>query len=755
MTTVLLATPHYSPSVGGVEQYIANLARLLVSRHGMRVVVATTGDPGGRISRLVGDDGVVVYRLPVLGRISKTPLGLGWVRSIRRIIREERVDLVNGHGPVPVFADAARLAAGDRPFVLTYHAGRIRKGRPLPDATCKLYERFVLAATANRAREIICASEYVTSEFPDLFAGRGTTVEPGVDLELFHPAPQVADARIVFAASLARTAAYKALPDLLHAVAGLTATVPDVHLEVVGGGDGEPAYRRLAAELGIAGRVTFAGHLPAAELAAAYRRSRVLALPTHFDNFPTVIVEAMATGRPIVTSRVGAIPSLVADGERGLLHESGDVAALTAALRTVLTDDALARRLGDAGARFVAGRLSWQGQADKTVEVYRRALNRTAPTTVAIVASYYPPKIGGVENYARQVAQAVAAAPGFRGVVLTTNPAGRRTVVERDGEVPVVRLGAWFRLSNTPVSPLWPVQLRRWLRRLRVDVINAHAPVPGLPDLALCVAGRRPTVFTYHAGTMHKGAVPADWLIDPYERFVLPRLFAAADVVVPVSRASLAAAQAGAVLIPPGVDLVRFTPGAAPSRRRRTLLYAGRVDRTSAWKGLDVLLRALTLIPDARLRVVGGGDALDDHRRLAARYGVGDRVDFAGELRGTHLVTAMQEAAVLVLPSLTAAECAGTVLTEAMACGTPVVASAVGGLPYVVAHEKTGLLARSGDHEELAAACRRLLTDTALADSIGAAGRADVVQRYDWNTLTDRYLALYAELTGSRSTAMR
>jgi glycosyltransferase involved in cell wall biosynthesis len=380
MSAILMATPHYPPRTGGVEQYVANLARLLVSRHGMRVVVVTTGDAVGGRNRLAGDDGVIVHRLPVLGHVSNTPLGLGWARALRRIIREERIDLVNGHGPVPIFADAARLAAGDLPFVLTYHAGRMRKSRPLPDAMCRLYERFVLAATATRAREIICSSEYVTSAFPDLFAGRATTVEPGADLELFRPSPPAAAARIVFAASLTQATAYKALPDLLHAVAKLTATVPDVHLEVAGDGDAEPAYRRLAADLGIAGRVTFAGRLAGAELAAAYRRARVLAHPAHFDNFPTVIVEAMATGRPVVATRVGAIPRQVADGERGLLYQAGDVAALTGALRAVLTDDALARRLGGAGARFVADRLSWPVQSDKTVEVYLRALAPRRPT---------------------------------------------------------------------------------------------------------------------------------------------------------------------------------------------------------------------------------------------------------------------------------------------------------------------------------------------------------------------------------------
>jgi glycosyltransferase involved in cell wall biosynthesis len=100
----------------------------------------------------------------------------------------------------------------------------------------------------------------------------------------------------------------------------------------------------------------------------------VLALPTHFDNYPTVIVEAMATGRPIVSTRVGAIPTVVGAGERGLLVDAGDIPALTGALRAVLTDDALAARLGAAGAAFVAAELSWDRQSDRTAEVLGRNL---------------------------------------------------------------------------------------------------------------------------------------------------------------------------------------------------------------------------------------------------------------------------------------------------------------------------------------------------------------------------------------------
>jgi glycosyltransferase involved in cell wall biosynthesis len=85
-------------------------------------------------------------------------------------------------------------------------------------------------------------------------------------------------------------------------------------------------------------------------------------------------------------------------------------------------------------------------------------------------------------------------------------------------------------------------------------------------------------------------------------------------------------------------------------------------------------------------------------------------------------------------------------LVEAMACATPVVGSAVGGIPHVVEHEKTGLLVPPGDPTALAAACARLLSDGGLADRMGAAGRRAAEQRYSWPALTARYVDMFRAL---------
>ncbi|WP_330455747.1 glycosyltransferase family 4 protein [Streptomyces sp. NBC_00820] len=751
---VLLAAPYFPPAIGGVEQYVWNLARELRDHHGRRVVIATTSTPGpngsgpGRYQD--GPEGCTVYRLAAPLRVSRTPYGPGWRRQLGRIIRAEEVDLVNGHAPVPFFADAAALAARDtgRPFVLTYHTGRMRKGAFLRDAALACYEHTVLARTVRLAREVICSSDYVVADLPHLFPGRATVIPPGADLRLFTPSPVPRDPRLLFVGSLERGTAYKGVPRLLRAMSELRERGSGVRLEVVGDGSAVGDYQHVAERLGLRSAVTFAGRLQGAELAAAYRRARALVLPTSYDSFPTVLVEAMASGRPVVTTPVGGIPGLVRDGENGLLVEPDDADGLRDALGRVLDDDALAGRLGAAARTEVRENRGWERQARRTAEVFERARSGRKLRTVAVVAPYYPPKVGGVEHYAAQVAGAADADDALRAVVLTTNPAGRRTRVTVEDGVPVVRLGTWARLSNTPLSPLWPVQLRRRLGRMRVDVVNCHAPVPGLADIAVAVSGGRPAVVTYHAGSMLKGEAAVDRIIRAYEHHVLPRTFARARALVAVSPVSLAAGHDHAVQITPGVDTGRFTPGPLPpSRRSRLVVYLGRLDRTSAWKGVDVLLEAFAGLPDdTRLCLVGGGDALPDHLRHAQRLGIAERVALPGQLTGPALVDALREAAVVVLPSLTEAESFGMALLEAMACGTPVIGSDVGGIPHIVRDRENGLLVPPGDPGALADAMKLLLDDGVLADRLGTAGRRHAVTHFDWSALTARYVQLFKDV---------
>jgi len=353
---------------------------------------------------------------------------------------------------------------------------------------------------------------------------------------------------------------------------------------------------------------------------------------------------------------------------------------------------------------------------------------------VAVVTPRFPPDAGGVEQYAAWVARTLRAA-GHEVTVVTTGRSRRTQHTSYDG-VPVVRLGTWVTVSNTPLDPRWAWRLRRLLRRLRVDVVHAHAPVPGLADLA-AYTSPAPVVLTYHSGSLAKGSA-VDPLLRAYERHVLPRVFRRCAALVAVSPVSLAHATGRARLIPPGVDGDLFAPTGEP--RGRSVLYVGRVERTSRWKGLHVLVDALPrlrgLAPDVRVDVVGGGDDVETLQKRAADLGVADLVRWHGPVAHAELPAHYRRAGVTVLPSLTESESFGMTLAEALACGCPVVGSDVGGIPFVVRDGVDGRLVAPGDPDALARALVDVLTDPPVVEP----------SRWDWGTRVAPTLELLEEV---------
>jgi len=369
------------------------------------------------------------------------------------------------------------------------------------------------------------------------------------------------------------------------------------------------------------------------------------------------------------------------------------------------------------------------------------------PIRVALVTPRFPPDVGGLEGYVGWVAEVLQASSSLDVTVITTSR-DRRTRLENYRGVPVHRLGTWATLSNTPVNPLWITQVRRLLTRLDIDVVNAHAPVPGLADIA-AFTSPVPVVLTYHSGSLAKGTA-VDPLLRAYERHVLPRVFARSTELVAVSPVSMAHATGRAHLVPPGVDCELFTPGVQSYEAREPrVLYVGRVERTSRWKGLGVLVQSLVqlrrLVPGVRLEVVGDGDDVTHLQAQAERLGVDDRIDWVGRVAHRVLAQHYRRAGVTVLPSLTESESFGMTLVEAMASGCPVVASDVGGIPFVVRDHVDGLLVPPGDARELARTLATVLTDPARASAMGRAGREAAVSRWDWNRQRERTIQIIEE----------
>lgn len=168
--------------------------------------------------------------------------------------------------------------------------------------------------------------------------------------------------------SVARQYRRKDTPTLLRAFARVLEDVPDARLRVVGDGPELPATRRLARRLSLGGRVVFTGALrTTGALDAEYRRARLFCLPSRQEGFGIAFLEAMAYGLPVAAVRAGAVPEVAPEGETSLLAPPGDASALAAVLVRLLTDEALARRLGAAG-RERAPRFDWPTAARRFLE---------------------------------------------------------------------------------------------------------------------------------------------------------------------------------------------------------------------------------------------------------------------------------------------------------------------------------------------------------------------------------------------------
>lgn len=199
------------------------------------------------------------------------------------------------------------------------------------------------------------------------------------------------------------------------------------------------------------------------------------------------------------------------------------------------------------------------------------------------------------------------------------------------------------------------------------------------------------------------------------------------------------------VSIPNGVDLGVFAGGGPrASLAGRVVLYLGRLERQ---KRVDVLIRAFAKVPvqDARLAIAGTGSLEGELRALASELGVAARVDFLGSRSD---VAALHRAAeVFALSS--DEEGQPNALLEALAAGTPTVATRVPGTDEVVGHERDALLVPRDDPAALGAAITRLLEDRALAARLATAGK-DRARDFDFEQVARRHEALFAELAERR-----
>lgn len=292
--------------------------------------------------------------------------------------------------------------------------------------------------------------------------------------------------------------------------------------------------------------------------------------------------------------------------------------------------------------------------------------------------------------------------------------------------------------SMAPLAPDLPAQLRviRAARDEAFDVINLHEPLGPGACITTCVVKPAPLVGTFHAAGV-SGAYKA---LGPLVRRLAGRL----DLRCAVSADAVELAQAhlGGTYEPVfnGIEIGAFAEAdPTPTDGHPTVLFLGRHEER---KGLEVLLDAVGDLPrDVRVWVAGDGP---DTERLARRTSGDPRIEWLGRISDAEKASRLRGATVYCAPSLRG-ESFGVVLLEAMAAGTPIVASDLAGYRRVARPDRDAVLTPPGEAAALARALRTVLADGDRAAALVASGR-ERAEEFSMDRLATRYVELYSRV---------
>jgi phosphatidyl-myo-inositol alpha-mannosyltransferase len=358
---------------------------------------------------------------------------------------------------------------------------------------------------------------------------------------------------------------------------------------------------------------------------------------------------------------------------------------------------------------------------------------------IGMVCPYSFDVPGGVQSHILQLAEVMIARGQDVSVLAPSSPHVELPdyVVSAGRAVPIPYNGSVARLQ---FSPAVHGRVRRWLADGDFDVLHLHEPnAPSLSMWALRVA-EGPIVATFHTSTTKSLTLTVfGGLLRPMHEKIVGRI-AVSDLA---RRWQMEALGSDAVEIPNGVDVASYA--GAPlldgyPRPGKTVLFLGRYDEPR--KGMAVLIDALpTLVehlPGVQVLIVGRGD--EDELRSKAG-GLAGHLRFLGQVDDAAKASALRSADVYCAPH-TGGESFGIVLVEAMAAGTPVVASDLHAFRRVLRDGDAGQLVPVEDSAALAAGLVAVLEDDSLAQRYIAAG-TDAVRRYDWSVVANQIMRVY------------
>ncbi|MCK4540162.1 glycosyltransferase family 4 protein [Candidatus Parcubacteria bacterium] len=367
---------------------------------------------------------------------------------------------------------------------------------------------------------------------------------------------------------------------------------------------------------------------------------------------------------------------------------------------------------------------------------------------IAHVVCVYPPYKGGIGNVAKDFASLMEA----DNEVTVFTAAKNNLKIKENRMTKIEYLKPFLRYGNGAFLPQLFFKLKNF------DIVHLHYPFFGASE-AVCLAKlffkkRFKLIIHYHMDTDELSLFPR--VLSVFSMIIFKPLFRAADKITFASEDYILKSgiknfyqnnKQKFYLLPFGVDTDKFFPD--PSKKGKdkiNILFVGGLDKAHYFKGVDVLLKALGGILNDKiiLNIIGRGDMLAEYKKIAKETKVERFVNFLGGVDDEELIKNYQKADIFVLPSINSHEAFGVVLLEAMACGTPIVASDLPGVRSVFENKQEGLFAEPGNACNLRKKINILIADKNLRGQMGANGKKLVDKKYSFKILKERLEKIYS-----------
>jgi len=727
---------------GGAERVVLELAaHRNAARFNVDVCCVVRRGP---LADAVEELGVPVHVLSRRRRVDARA-----VLSLASLLRRRRIDVVHNHNFTGLSVGVpAAVLAGARAVVRTEHnvlvVGDVN--RPALSRLAALRESAQVAVA-----DAVRASHVSARRVP---RGRFVTIRNGIDDARFSAADRAAVLRELdvpegglACLTVGSLTEQKNHANLVRAAALVSRDIAVTFL-VVGGGPLRDGLERLIREAGVQDRVRLLGQrLDVPRLLGA---ADLFVLSSDWEGLPITVLECLAAGVPVLSTRVGGVPEVISDGASGFLVPPGDPGALAEAVERLARDPEARARAAAAGRRTYEARFTASKMARQTEALYELALSGRADLATGrrVKVLYVIGQLGygGAE---RQLLELASRLPRdrFDPLVCVLSARGPLADSLEAAGVPVVSLnkrpGA---LSSATAG------LIRLVRSERPAVIHSYLFSGNWRGLLAGRLTRVPLIVSSVRNVDIHGRLWMNLLERALACFV-DRMIANAEAVKDyVTRAHWVARERVHV-VHNGVSPERSSPAGAPATPvaergdgPTVVMVASLTKKKSPFTFLDAAVLVRERVPDARFLVVGDGPLRGELEERASLLGLSDAVTFAGETHDTPAVLAAADVSVLT----SVKEGCSNVVLESMAAACPIVATAVGGNPELIVEGVTGFLVPTGDAAAVADRVARILTDGALGRRMGEAARERAMSTFGVERMVARTVEIYTTLLAGR-----